>query len=93
MSPSLSVSTHPGMGQRSGSGSLLSSDDAHYRRSPSDDEVEDQEGMFEQMQTSVWGGKQISIITVVRANARYDARSSRPRRKRRSSRQKRRQRG
>jgi hypothetical protein len=37
---------------------MLSSDDAHYRRSPSVEEAEDQEGMFEQMQTSVWGGKQ-----------------------------------
>jgi len=73
MSPSLSVSTHPGMGARSRSGSLLSSDDAHYRRSPSVDEAEDQEGMFEQMQTSVWGGKQISTNTRVRAYVRYDA--------------------
>jgi len=59
MSPSLSVSSYAGQGQRSHAGSLLSSDDAHYRRSPSIDEPEDQEGMFEQMQTSVWGGKLI----------------------------------
>lgn len=56
MSPSLSVSTQPRHRKLSGS-SMLSSDHAHNRNSPSLENAEDGQDIFDSMATSMWGGK------------------------------------
>lgn len=56
--PSLSVSVSSQPRQRKlSSGSMLSSDDAHHRHSPSLDGTEDDQGAYDSMANSMWGGE------------------------------------
>lgn len=81
-SPSLSVSasSHPRQRKLS-SESMLSSDDARHRYSPSLDDQADSQGVFDSMATSMWGGEYLFsvVLTIPADRDRYDARSRRPR--------------